>query len=126
TGGDDTFSLIGTGPGAGTAQVNGGPLVTFASLGTGAATTINLAGNGGADSFSVTQPAAWAVANVNVAGGTPGAGGHLLLNASAAAGADAYTYSSTGPQSGAVGLTSGLSTTSYALTNVATLAVNET
>ncbi|HWB14429.1 MAG TPA: DUF4214 domain-containing protein [Pirellulales bacterium] len=125
TGGNDTFNLKGTATSAGTVQVNGGPLVTFLSLGTGAGTTINLNGAGGADTFNVTQPGSWRVASVTVTGGTPGAGGNLLLNAEGAAGTDAFTYSSTGPQSGTVGLNSGGSATAYVLTNIATLGLNE-
>ncbi len=125
TGADDTINLQGTGPGAGTAQVNGGPLVTFAALGSDPGTTINLNGAGGADAFNITQPGNWQIAHVSVSGGTPGAGGSLLLNASGTAGTDAFTYMSTGPQAGMVGLTSDGSATSYALTNVAQLNLNE-
>ena len=124
TGGNDTFNLNGGVAGAGTAQVNGGPFVSFGSFGTNSSIDLGSIGiNGGADTFNVSQPVGWNIANVVAFGGAPGTGGTFNLSSKGAA--DAFAYTSTAPQAGTVGLTSGTLTT-YTLGNIANLHVNDT
>ncbi|MDB5308180.1 MAG: hypothetical protein JWO38_2382 [Gemmataceae bacterium] len=67
TPGADGFSLAGTAPFAGTAQVNAGPRISFSALGS-TASTITLNGLGGADSFVTSVPAGWGIGGVTVNG----------------------------------------------------------
>ncbi len=118
TSGSDVFSATPGGVGAttGTAQVNGGPLVSFTNLGSASTLlmgTVNAPG--GSDTFSFAQPAAGAVPTVSVVGGTNSSATITDGNAG-----DAFTYTATSPNSGTVKDSAG---TAYSLFGLANLAV---
>ncbi|MCA9118853.1 MAG: hypothetical protein KDB11_01650, partial [Planctomycetales bacterium] len=135
TGGNDVFTLnavqVANAPG-GTAQVNDGPAITFASFGvtfdTGAATSsVTLTGGDGDDVFNVTHASAWQMLNVNVDGGTPSASDEFNLlgtNGDGTAppslpdGIDTFTYTPTSENAATLNLNSDGVTTNYLLTNV--------
>ena len=119
TQGNDTFQLTGTGPGAGMAQISSGPQILFANLGdTGS--TINLNGNGGTDSFTITQAAGWNIANIAIAGN-----GNDTVHFIGVDGADdVYSYTPMGSNSGILSDTVGGTTTTYTFTGVSTLSLD--
>jgi hypothetical protein len=118
TSGSDVFAATPGGVGAtnGTAEVNGGPLVSFANLGSASFLlmgTVNAPG--GSDTFSLVQPPAGAIPNVYVDGGTNSSANITDANAG-----DAFTYTATSPTSGTVKDSGG---TTYTLSGLANLAV---
>ena len=115
TGGNNAFTLVGTGASSGTARVDAGPLLTFTGLGS-AGSDINLVGLGGDDLFSVTHFANWQVDDVNIDGGAPSASDAFQL--SGTGGIDGFNYTANSANGGQIDLTSGGPTTNYILTSI--------
>jgi hypothetical protein len=118
TSGSDVDSVTPAGVGAtnGTAQVNGGPLVTFTNLGTAATLALGTVNApGGSDTFSFAQPAAGAIPTVNVSGGTNSSATITDPNAS-----DVFTYTAATPTAGTVADSAG---TTYNFGGMANLSV---
>ncbi len=89
--GSGTLSVIGTGPGAGTATITGQAGIAFSNFGT--ASTIDMTGTGGSDVFSVSQPVGWGIPNVDVTESPASATATLQLVGTS--NSDTFTYNPT-------------------------------
>ena len=117
TQGNDNFQLTGTGPGAGFLTVNSGPMVSF--LGLAPTAGIELLGNGGTDTYTITQAFGWGIAGIIVSGN-----GADTVNLLGTGSGDAYTYTPLDATDAFLTDNDGTSTTTYSLFAIGSLSIN--
>jgi FG-GAP-like repeat/Bacterial Ig-like domain len=123
TQGNDNFQLTGTSAGAGFMQLSSGPEVNFSNMaptiGSPGLTEIFLIGNGGNDSYTITQVAGWDIGDVVVEGS--GSDTVTLLGTTDG---DAYTFIPFDTNAGEVLDNDGMTTTEYDVSGVRDLTLN--
>ena len=120
-GDDNVFTLTGTGVLAGDAQVDAGPVVSFAALGSDSSDLL-LDGQGGDDSFAVNHYADWGFDEVTLDGGAPSASDSVsIVGVDDVADTIAYTASS--PNDAVLNITNG-TMVSYVLTDIESVSVD--